>query len=178
MLIFKNADVGYKVSKEMLNSVVSNQHTHHAISLYITIFEMEHYGRSYASQIIKNSNALFKALSEYGFNILSRNNEQPISHMIAITGNFPKGNHHACASLHECHISTNSKKIFGIDTLRLGVQEITRRGMKEKEMKQIASFFKEIVLNGNMNIAKTIQEFNKEFSRVEYSFDDYISLLK
>lgn len=178
MLIFKNADVGYKVSKEMLNSVVSNQHTHHAISLYITILEMEHYGRSYASQIIKNSNALFKALSEYGFNILSRNNEQPISHMIAITGNFPKGNHHACASLHECHISTNSKKIFGIDTLRLGVQEITRRGMKEKEMKQIASFFKEIVLNGNMNIAKTIQEFNKEFSRVEYSFDDYISLLK
>jgi hypothetical protein len=46
------------------------------------------------------------------------------------------------------------------------------------KMKQIASFFKEIVLNGNMNIAKTIQEFNKEFSRVEYSFDDYISLLK
>ena len=127
---------------------------------------------------IKNSNTLFKALSEYGFKMVSRRNELPISHMISIKGDFPDGNHHACAALQECNISTNSKRIFSVDTLRLGVQEITRRGMKEEEMKQIASFFKEIVLNGNMGIAKTVQEFNKEFNRVEYSFDDHMTFLK
>jgi glycine hydroxymethyltransferase len=175
MLIFKNAEIGRKVSQVMLNSVVSSQHTHHAISLYITILEMECYGQSYASQIIKNSNALFKALSEWGFKMVSRDNELPISHMIAIKGDFPDGNHHACAALQECNISTNSKKIFGIDVLRLGVQEITRRGMKEEEMKQIAYFFKEIILNKNMSIAKTIHEFNKKFDKVKYSFDDHDS---
>ena len=175
MLIFKNAEIGRKVSQAMLHSVVSNQHTHHAIALYITILEMEHYGQSYASQIIKNSNTLFKALSDLGFKMVSRSNELPISHMLAIKGDFLESNHHACASLHECNISTNSKKIFNFDTLRLGVQEITRRGMKEKEIKQIAFFFKEIVLNGNMSIAKTVQEFNKEFNRVEYSFDDHMT---
>ena len=175
MIIFKNAEIGRKISQAMLNSVVSSQHTHHAISLYITILEMERYGQLYASQIIKNSNTLFKALSECGFKMVSRGNELPISHMIAIKGDFPDGNHNACAALQECNISTNSKRIFGIDILRVGVQEITRRGMKEEEMKQISYFFKEIIFNKNMNIAKTVHEFNKKFNKVKYSFDDHIN---
>ena len=178
MLIFKNAEDGRKISQMMLNSIVSNQHTHHAISLYITVLEMEYYGQLYASQIIKNSNALFIALSEYGFKMISRPNELPTSHMIAIKGGFLSSNHHACAALQECNISTNSKRIFNIDTLRLGVQEITRRGMKEEDMKKIAYFFKEIVLNGNMSMSKTASEFNKKFNKVEYSFDCYMNLLK
>lgn len=178
MLMFKNAETGRKISQAMLNSVVSSQHTHHAISLYITIFEMEQYGEIYASQIIKNCQALFKDLSDFGFTMISREGKLPTSHMIAIKGRFNANNHHACAALQECNISTNSKKIFGTDVIRLGVQELTRRGMKEKEMKQIAFFFSEIILNGNMNVAEQVKDFNKRFDKIEYSFDDKMILLK
>ena len=171
MMIFKNEEVGRRVSQMMLSSVVSSQHTHHAISLYITILEMKHYGQAYASQLIENSHALFRALSDYGFKMISRDNEFPKAHMLAIKGDFIEGHHMACAALQECNISTNSKKIFNQDTIRVGVQEITRRGMKEIDMKKIAYFFKEIILNKNQHIGKVIHEFNEQFNRVEYSFD-------
>ena len=174
MLIFKNEEIGRQVSQLMLNSVVSSQHTHHAICLYITMLEMEYYGQLYASQIIKNSKALFKVLLNSGFKMISRKNELPLSHIIAIKGDFPSNNHDGCAALQKCNINTNSKKIFGTDVLRLGVQEITRRGMKENDMEQIGYFFKEIILNKNTELSNKIFKFNKKFNKIEYSFDTHM----
>ena len=39
--------------------------------------------------------------------------------------------------------------------IRLGTSEVTRLGMKEKEMDQIAEWFKELLLNGQQHLEAT-----------------------
>jgi glycine hydroxymethyltransferase len=54
--------------------------------------------------------------------------------------------------------------------IRLGVQELTRFGMKEKEMKVIAELFRKALME-NSNIKKDVIDFRKQFQKVKYCFE-------
>ena len=79
----------------------------------------------------------------------------------------------ACKKLMQCNICTNSRRGFGAEVIRVGVQEVTRRGMKEQDMKKIACFFKKILKDNTPieTIKKEVIEFNNQFNRIAYSFD-------
>ena len=51
---------------------------------------------------------------------------------------------------------------------------MTRLGMKESEMKQIASFIKNVVVDNKdaKDIAKQITEFRKTYQKTQYCFDN------
>ena len=66
--------------------------------------------------------------------------------------------------------------------IRLGVQEMTRFGMKEPEMEMIASLFKKCLMGGKY-VGDEVIEFRQRFQQVHYSFDDLkptqiVSLMK
>ena len=52
-----------------------------------------------------------------------------------------------------------------------GVAEMTRFGMKEKEMAEIARFFK-LCLREGKYVGGEVEEFRKKYQKVYYSFDD------
>ncbi len=54
--------------------------------------------------------------------------------------------------------------------LRLGVQEMTRVGMKEPEMDVIAGFFKKVLLDKKF-VGDEVKEFRSKYQDVQYSFD-------
>ena len=58
--------------------------------------------------------------------------------------------------------------------IRLGSSEVTRLGMKESEMQQIASFIKQIVIDKKnaKEIASQVTEFRKNFQKTQYCFDN------
>ena len=58
--------------------------------------------------------------------------------------------------------------------IRLGTSEVTRLGMKESEMKQIASFIKNIIVDKKdaKDIAKQVAEFRKNYQKTQYCFDN------
>jgi len=58
--------------------------------------------------------------------------------------------------------------------IRLGTSEVTRLGMKEPEMEQIASFIKNVVVDNKdaKGIAKQIVEFRKTYQKTQYCFDN------
>ena len=57
--------------------------------------------------------------------------------------------------------------------IRLGVSEITRIGMKQPEMKEIAAFIKEIVIEKKdpKKLLSKIKAFRKDYQKVQYCFD-------
>ena len=69
--------------------------------------------------------------------------------------------------------------------VRIGVPEITRLGMKESEMKEVAGFIKRVVVDKQDPhiVAKDVADFRKQFRRLQYAFDntigayEYISLV-
>ena len=58
--------------------------------------------------------------------------------------------------------------------IRLGVAEITRLGMKESELKEIAEFIKKVVVDKNdeKKIASDVKKFRKDFQKVHYCFEN------
>jgi glycine hydroxymethyltransferase len=54
--------------------------------------------------------------------------------------------------------------------IRIGVQEMTRFGMEEKEMKKIAYFIKKVILDkiNPKEVEKEVIGFRKKFQKVKY----------
>ena len=57
--------------------------------------------------------------------------------------------------------------------IRLGVSEITRLGMKENEMKEIATFIKQIIIEKKdpKKILPKVKSWRKDYQKVKYCFD-------
>jgi glycine hydroxymethyltransferase len=58
--------------------------------------------------------------------------------------------------------------------IRLGTSEVTRLGMKESEMAEIAEFIKRVIIDKE-NVGKVkedVAEFRKDYQRVHYCFED------
>ena len=70
--------------------------------------------------------------------------------------------------------------------IRIGTQELTRIGMKENEMYEIAEFFEKILIKKEptLKIKKMIKEFRKKYQEIKFCFNqnyrgyDYHKLLK
>ena len=54
--------------------------------------------------------------------------------------------------------------------IRLGSQELTRIGMKENEMKEVAEFFKKAIKEKKI-VKKEVEEFRKDFMKIHYCFE-------
>ncbi len=175
LIVTGDFETGRIIQDGLSQAIVSSQHTHHSLASYCTLFEMQAFSFSYARQIQANAQALAQALSEEGFRVISRGNEFTQSHMILVDQWRKTSMEDACHLLHKAGFSLNARTYEEVPVLRIGVQEMTRRGMGEKEMRTIGCIFR-WVLEGTMSpllIQKYITDLNLNFSDVKYSFDDY-----
>ena len=56
----------------------------------------------------------------------------------------------------------------------MGTSEVTRLGMKEGEMGEVAEFMKRIVIDKEdvKKVKRDVVEFRKDFQKVHYCFED------
>jgi glycine hydroxymethyltransferase len=57
--------------------------------------------------------------------------------------------------------------------IRMGVSEVTRLGMKESEMTEIAEFAKRVVIDKEQpeEVSKDVAEFRRDYQKVHYCFE-------
>ena len=69
--------------------------------------------------------------------------------------------------------SSEGRSYINPGGIRLGASEVTRIGMKEREMKQIAEFIARIVVDGESpeKVRKEVAEFRKDYQKVHYCFN-------
>jgi len=144
----------------------SSRHTHSSLSLFITLLEMEEFGKDYVDQVIKNTKALAELLHRNGFRLLGYPLISPQTHQIFIQIN----NIGEAEKLIKSGISVNSVRIFDNLFIRLGTQQITRLGMKEKEMERLADLITGI-LKKKKQFKKEVIELAKKFNKVRYCFN-------
>ncbi len=169
-----------KLDSAVFPGVTSNHHLHHVAALAITALEMLEFGEQYASQIIKNAKALGEAMAEEGFKVLGEHKGFTESHQIAVNVSSLGGGAKAAQLLEEANIIVNANLLPGDKLeqamnpsgLRIGVQELTRIGMKESEMKEIAEIFREVLIEKRdpKKVAEKVKELKDQFKEVEYCF--------
>ena len=126
--------------------------------------------KDYQKQVVKNAKVLGEELLKYGFKLVSGGTD---NHLLLVDLTPFNANGRDVANLlHKANITCNKngipneKQPLSITSgIRLGTPAVTTRGMKEEEMKQIASFIYELVKNGESSVdivkAKVLNLVNK-----------------
>lgn len=183
-----------KIKKATFPGNVSNHHLHHVAGKAVMFAEMLAFGKEYASQIVKNSRALAQALYERGFQVLGEKRGFTESHLLVADITKYGDGKTIEKNLEDSNIILNRNLLpYDIKAgrhferpggIRAGVSEVTRLGMKEPEMVEIADLMTRVVVKGESpkNIAKDVAEFRRDFQKVRYAFEttrdayDYIRI--
>jgi glycine hydroxymethyltransferase len=168
-----------KIGFGVFPGVTSSYHLHHVAAKAIALAEHLEFGESYAKQTIKNAQALGKSLYDRNFKVFGEKLGFTKSHQILLEIG-PKKGKEASKKLEEAGIITNMNTIPGDKDplnpsgLRLGTPELTRIGMKEDEMDEIAKFYERILIKKehSLRIREDIGEFRKNFQEVKYCFNE------
>jgi glycine hydroxymethyltransferase len=192
-LIATRLEEDYKeIGKIIFPMFVSNHHLHRLAATGVTAVEMKIWGRDYAQQIVRNAKALAEALASEGFKVALEHLGYTSSHQVALdVAKLGRGT--KCAVLLEQANIIVNKNMLPYDRpedvkdpsgLRLGTQELTRWGMKESEMKEIARFMRMVLIDKKDpgEVRSKVVEFRKEFLEIHYGFkitrEDEVRLLK
>ncbi|MFA7171227.1 MAG: serine hydroxymethyltransferase [Candidatus Paceibacterota bacterium] len=169
-----------KIQNKVFPGVLSNHHLHRIPPLYLSLREMQEFGDAYADQIIKNAQALAKALDTVGFDVLYKDRGFTQSHQVVVNVEKQGGGDPIAKKLEETNIILNKNIIPG-DTdnpnkpkgLRIGVQEMTRFGMKEKEMEEIARLISDVVIKNEetKKVKKKVEGLRERFQKTRYCFE-------
>lgn len=173
MIAFRDNELAKKANSIIDGCLYSTPHITHLIALSVTILELKEFGREYAKQIIVNSNAMAKSFEDLGYEVgkanTGRYSENHQAH-VYIEG---LGDHMSLyKNLLNNNISTNFEGTeFGRGKwfIRVGTAEVTRRGMKEAEMAEIANLM-DRAMKGE-NVKEAVIVLNKRFDKIYYSFD-------
>ena len=167
-----------KVETAIFPGIMSNTHIHRFPALAITALEMNEFGKDYAKQVVKNAKVLAESLYEKGFDVLCPNLGFTESHQILVNVSKFGGGKPVSELLEESNIICN-KIALPTDKpqdatrnpsgIRLGVQELTRWGMKEEEMRTIAELFKKVLVE-EKNVKNEVIELKNRFNEVHYCF--------
>ena len=192
-LIATSNEEDYKqVGKIIFPMFVSNHHLHRLAATGVAAVEMKIWGKDYAMQIVKNAKKLAEALAAEGFKVALEHLGYTSSHQVAVDVRELGRGTKSAILLEEANIIVN-KNMLPFDKpedvkdpsgLRMGTQELTRWGMKEDEMKEIARFMRMVLIDKKdpSEIRQKVVEFRKEFLEIHYGFkitrEDELRLLK
>ena len=175
------------IKKAIFPGNTSSHHLHHVAGKAVALAESLEFGEEYAKQVIKNAKMLAYSLANHGFNVLGEKRGYTESHQLAVdVSNYGDGGTIE-KDLEKCNIILNrqllpgdikeGRNYFHPSGIRIGVPEVTRLGMKEDEMQEIATFIKKVVIDKQdiSKVLKNVTEFKKNFQKVHYAFDNETS---
>ncbi len=164
-IMLADRELGETMKKKICPSFVDNAHWNRIAALTLALAEMKEFGSAYAEQVIRNSQTLAKALDDHGLPVVGSNLGYTKSHQVLLDYAGYKKGRQVAERLERASIIADCG-------VRLGTCEVTRRGMKEAEMTQIAEFIKQVTVNKKDpdRVKRDVKEFVKEFQEISYCF--------
>lgn len=176
LIAYNDADLfRKKIEEAILPVFTSHHHPHHIAALAITLAETEVFGYEYAMQLVKNAQHLGFYLENTGISVLCPHRKYTQSHTILL--HVPSNATHIVRLLEKAHIMTSSCKLpwdkpNGISGIRIGLSELTRLGMKECHMEEVARLISSAILKSKSarQVRKEVIEFKLLFQQPAFCF--------
>lgn len=160
----------------------SSTHLGRLPALGIAALEMKLFGFKLAKQIVKNSQTAGQYLYENGVNVLCEKKGFTKSHQIAVDVRNFGGGKKIAQDLEDANIILN-KNLLPYDDqsskedpsgLRIGFQEVTRRGFEENDIKYLCNLMLDIIKGKRkpLEVKQDILNLRKEFKKVKYGFQN------
>ncbi len=152
-----------KVRSLQTPGIVDNAHWNRIAALAWALDELRRKGAKYAEQVIENAKALAKALHEKGVPVKCPEYGFTQSHQVILDIRDEKEVNHFTEALEQANIITDRG-------IRLGTNEMTRRGMKPREMERIADMIATVHRDGDLaRVRRMATRLRKEFNSIQYT---------
>jgi len=151
-----------EIRNEVHPAIVDNAHWNRVAALYVALSESQRFGRRYASQVVRNSKSLAHALDEHGIKLVGKDAGFTASHQTIVDVTLEEGVNMA-QKLEKANLIVD----VGV---RIGTSEETRRGMKEKEMEQIAELIARVYVENEdpKKVSRDVLKLRREFDGIQY----------
>jgi glycine hydroxymethyltransferase len=150
----------------------SNHHLNTLPALLVATREMKQFGRAYAAQIVRNAQALGSSLDELGTPVEARAFGYTRSHMIAVNVAQWGGGVEVAKQLEANDIILNYNMLPGDSDprnpsgLRIGVPEMTRFGMDERAMGELAQLLHDGIRG--KNVKSQVNALRARYTKMQY----------
>lgn len=146
--------------------LVDNFHMNRVAGLGVALAEMIRFGEEYARQVVRNARTLAAALHEGGLHVWGAEKGFTASHQVLIPAPSLEEGRRMRDRLEEADIIVDAG-------VRLGTQELTRRGMGEEEMEQVAELICDLLVGGlsPRSVKRRVHKLTAQFQEVHYCFD-------
>jgi glycine hydroxymethyltransferase len=165
-IVLADKEHGEFLKERIFPAFVDNAHWNRIAALTLALAEMKNFGKAYAEQVIRNAKALARALYDYGFPVICQHLGFTQSHQVLLDyGGYEQGRVIA-EKLQRANIIVDCG-------VRIGTCEVTRRGMKRREMLKIAELVKRTVIDKEQpeNVKREVAKLCVQFQKVEYCFE-------
>jgi glycine/serine hydroxymethyltransferase len=152
----------------------SNHHLGTQLAMLAATIEMNAFKDEYQSQVLSNARAFAKACAEEGIPVEGGESDgYTRTHQVLIRLTSFGDAKEIASRLEANNIITNYQALPGDATfyrpsgIRMGVQEMTRFGMKERDFSGLARFIADVVLR-KKTVAPDVAEFRARFQTMQY----------
>ena len=175
MVLTNNKSVAERIGPAIQPLLVSNHHLHRLPALAATFLEWMAFGPEHADAIIQNAKALGRALHQRGVRLVGEDLGFTESHtLIMMVDDFGEGKELA-DRLEECRIIAGATRLpeeLGTHSIRLGVQEVTRRGMTEEDAPEIADCIVDALTGCNLpEVNRRVTAMARRFNQIRFSLE-------
>jgi aminomethyltransferase len=169
----EHEDLWETILRRVFPGSVSNHHLGTLLGLLMAAYEMNVFKSEYQKAVISNAKAFARALKDRGMSVEGN----PAlgyteTHQVIVRVGYGKGPGMAYR-LEENNIIVNyqgapdDEGFTAASCLRMGVQEMTRFGMKEEDFGELADCVSRVVLRGE-SVAAEVAQFRKRFTEMKY----------
>jgi aminomethyltransferase len=186
---YAEEDLGYDlweaIQRRAFPGSVSNHHLGTMLGLLMAAYEMNHFKAEYPKQVLANAKAFARALKDSGLDVAG---DPDVSftetHQVILKVGYARGPEIA-KRLEDNNIILNyqaspeEEGFTAAGSLRMGVQEMTRFGMTEKDFPELAQLMGDVILR-QKQVKDEVKAFRQSFSDMQYCFSggEFDALIK
>lgn len=152
----------------------SNHHLGTLLALLMATYEMNTFKADYQTQIRKNALSFARALKDAGIEVEGDEKDGfTETHQVVIRVSEHGSGNELARRLEDNNIVTNyqalpdDESFLEASGIRMGVQEMTRYGMKEKDFHTLAGHIADVIIR-NADVKEKIADFRKGFRDMQY----------
>jgi glycine hydroxymethyltransferase len=182
IILWDDPELTVPITDAIFPTLVATHQVNRVAALAVSAAEMLAFGETYMRQIVRNAQALGAALHQRGIPVLGAHKGYTRTQQVIADVRQFGGGLEVARQLARANIITN-KNLIPDDKpedwdrpsgLRMGSIEVTRLGMREKDMETIADFMARILIEkaAPEDVMEDVVDFRLPYQTMYYCFDN------
>lgn len=182
VIVWDNPELTVPLTHAIFPTLVATHQVNRVAALAVSAAEMLEFGKAYMAQIVRNAQALGAALAQRGIPMLGAHKGYTMTQQVIANVQQFGGGLEVAQRLARANIITNKNLIPGDkpedwdrpNGLRIGATEVTRLGMREKDMGTIADFIARILVEKATpeDVLEDVIDFRQPYQTMYYCLDN------